>query len=703
MKKIIYIILFIIALSACEDNLDIVPRDFVNTDGLFSNDPQILSGAVNAIFEEWLDRGRNIDTWGPWEHVGTDLATYDEYKYEEKPTSEIYCYYDNRLNPEAAPISRLWNFEYRIINNAARIILAGKNEAIIDDLVAQKAVSEAKFFWSLAYYELFMNFGNVPLLIDPVDDPRDDFERTPVEEIIPVIEQYLLEAIEVLDENSLDARVSKNACRMLLAKVYMAAAGDIYQTPGEVAGSDSPYWQKAEKIADDIIASGTFQLITQKAGPHANDNDTIPGAIDWNLAGFPGLREGMQQKYMVRHPNYYSCLFQNDFEGPEQGNTETIFHIAFNGQDDAYGRNYIRLIWMPYILRANGLARDFYQGGRTWGRVKLTDYMCYDIWDYKDYKRGKNYDLRKEGGFMYRYFFNDETALKDHFLYVRTFDNPSVGVDSLYGWRAAKADPPSSRTGKTGTIVFNDPIPWGNEGDKHYTADYLVVSKDSVFVQPIITNYPGDQGNSKWGIPYYEEWFPKRVYYKGDTIWGPRPGDEFFPRSQIDWQSTAIGCTKQSYWVRNTEGTAASKTEVESFVSASGGPGDITLFRYAEAFLIAGEAEFHQGKLQEAADHFNVVRKRAFNNGDVPVKWQIEPGEINIDWILDERGRELFTEEFRWFEIKRLKKWDRVIDHNVLAAPNFVYSKHRLRPIPLSVIDVNYGNPAGMYQNPEYN
>jgi len=127
------------------------------------------------------------------------------------------------------------------------------------------------------------------------------------------------------------------------------------------------------------------------------------------------------------------------------------------------------------------------------------------------------------------------------------------------------------------------------------------------------------------------------------------------------------------------------------------------LFRFAEAYLIAGEAAYHQNKLQDAANYFNVVRKRAFNNGNVPVRWEVQPSEITIDWILDERGRELFTEEFRWFEIKRLNRWDRVKKHNTFASSNFVYEKHRLRPIPISAIDSNKGNPAGMYQNPGYN
>ena len=551
-----------------------------------------------------------------------------------------------------------------------------------------------------------MTFGNVPLIKEPITQPKNDFERTPVEEIIPFLENYLLEAIAKLDENSTTARVSKNACRMLLAKIYMAAAGDVYQEPRDVAGATSEYWQKAEQMAKDIIGSGKFSLITAKKGPFSGDQDTVRGPVNWAVAANDIMRDGLQQKYMVRHPNYYSCLFQNGFEGPEDGNTETIFHIAFRGDLDSYGRNYIRCVWVPYSMRANGLARDFYQGGRSWGRAKPTDYMSFDIWDYQDNVRKKNWDLRKYGSFFYQYYFNNESQLSKHFLYIRRFSAPAVAVDTLNGWKAVGTATPSTKQGKSGKITKNFKIKWGNNGTTYYTADLLVVEDDSVFVQPIITGYPSSKPTSaKLGVPYTDLWFSKRVYHKGDTIWGPRPGDEYFPRTQTDWQSTYVGCSKQSYWVRNSANTSTSKTETATLLSGTGAAGDIILFRYAEAYLIAGEAEFHQGgaaKLQEAADNFNVVRKRAFNNGSVPVKWQVDPGDITIDWILDERGRELFTEEYRWFEIKRLKKWDRVTQNNVNAATNFVYEKHRLRPIPIALIDLNQGNPAGMYQNPQY-
>jgi hypothetical protein len=703
MKKIIAMLILMTGLvTGCDDKLDIVPKDFVNTDGLFENDANALINAPIAFYEAWYDRGRNPNYYAFFENMGTDVASVNLYNIDREPLLDAFNSYDNTLNPSFYPVERIWAFEYEIISIALPIIYYGSTSATIkDDPQVQKAVAEAKFFWSLAYYELIMTFGNVPLLTEPIRSFRDDFVRAPVEDIIPVIEQYLTEAIGVLDENTLSGRISKNACRMLLAKVYMAAAGDIYQTPGEVDES-SPYWAKAEAMAEAVINSGVFSLIKERVGPYANDHDTVPGPVNWNVAAFPGMRDGLQQKYMIRHPNYFSSIFQNNFEGPEDENTEVIARISFRGDAEQYGLNYIRMMWVPYSSRANGLQRDFYIGARTWGRARASDYMAFDIWDYGDAERDKNWDARKYGSFFYHYYFNNESALKNHYLQVRAVNNPGVLVDRLNGWRPVNTASAATTTqGVTGKITVNKPIHWGKNGTTTYTADFLV-AEEPVFVQPIITNYPVQDMSEKWSTPYTELWFPKRMYAVGDTVWGPRPGDEYYPRNQNDWQSVYVGCRKQQYWLRNLNGGAASSSEVSSYINGTGGPGDIILFRLAEAYLLAGEAEFHQGKSAEAAAHFNEVRKRAFNDGDVPVTWMVAPGDITIDWILDERARELFSEEYRWFEIKRLKQWDRVTKYNTFATANFDYTKHRLRPVPIREINLNQGNPQGMYQNKGY-
>lgn len=78
-----------------------------------------------------------------------------------------------------------------------------------------------------------------------------------------------------------------------------------------------------------------------------------------------------------------------------------------------------------------------------------------------------------------------------------------------------------------------------------------------------------------------------------------------------------------------------------------GGNGDWYIFRLAETYLLRAEARMWQGKTAEAAADINVVRDRA---KALPVT----AGEVDIDFILDERARELFAEEPRHSELIRV-------------------------------------------------
>ena len=112
---------------------------------------------------------------------------------------------------------------------------------------------------------------------------------------------------------------------------------------------------------------------------------------------------------------------------------------------------------------------------------------------------------------------------------------------------------------------------------------------------------------------------------------------------------------------------------------------DYMYMRLGETYLIAAEALMMQGKLTEAAFYFNEVRKRAaFPGVEIPL---ITPEELNIDVILDERGRELAGELHRWPDLKRTGKLlERVRKYNPYGGPN-IQEHHVLRPIPQTQID----------------
>jgi hypothetical protein len=120
---------------------------------------------------------------------------------------------------------------------------------------------------------------------------------------------------------------------------------------------------------------------------------------------------------------------------------------------------------------------------------------------------------------------------------------------------------------------------------------------------------------------------------------------------------------------------------------------DEYMFRLAETYLLRAEAYLGLGNLTSAAADINVVRARS--NAD-----PVLPANVNIDYILDERMRELGVEEKRMLTLHRLGKWyDRVKRCNSYYASQ-ADTKYELWPIPQSVIEAN--REAKLQQNPGY-
>jgi len=120
---------------------------------------------------------------------------------------------------------------------------------------------------------------------------------------------------------------------------------------------------------------------------------------------------------------------------------------------------------------------------------------------------------------------------------------------------------------------------------------------------------------------------------------------------------------------------------------------DRVKFRLAETYLLLAEAYLGQGNPAKAADAVNEVRKRAGAS-------VVGAGQMTMDFLLDERIRELVGEESRRFTLVRTNKLvDRVKLYNT-AIKDKIMDYHALWPIPQSIIDAN--RDAVFPQNPGY-
>lgn len=145
----------------------------------------------------------------------------------------------------------------------------------------------------------------------------------------------------------------------------------------------------------------------------------------------------------------------------------------------------------------------------------------------------------------------------------------------------------------------------------------------------------------------------------------------------------------------------------------TGGNSDWYVFRLAETYLLRAEAYYWKGDLAKAAADINKVRDRAH----APL---ISEQDVTLNYILDERARELYIEEPRKCELTRIafilaennldgyslnnfhekNYWyDRVIEKNEFYNVGRIWEQfeykinpyHVLWPIPQSAIDANNG------------
>ncbi|GAC1590780.1 MAG: RagB/SusD family nutrient uptake outer membrane protein [Hymenobacter sp.] len=120
---------------------------------------------------------------------------------------------------------------------------------------------------------------------------------------------------------------------------------------------------------------------------------------------------------------------------------------------------------------------------------------------------------------------------------------------------------------------------------------------------------------------------------------------------------------------------------------------DLPMMRLGETYLLLAEAQVKQNNPTGAAASINVLRTRA-------QAAQVTASQMTLDFILDERARELIGEEQRRLTLMRTGTLvDRATRLNGSAITGLT-SKHLLLPVPQSEIDRNVN--AKLTQNPGY-
>lgn len=538
-----FIMLF--GISSCK-------KSFLNETPLSSSAPQNIlvdsagfQTAIIGIYNQYSNfyTYSGHQGWPSVWAVGTDIANATT---QGKEGIEIPYYNYGQLTASDNAAQFTWTMFYKMINLSNTILDYAEAPNKLTATAKQSFEAEAKFFRAYSYNYLATLFGKVPLVTHAVTSAQVNFVRNSLDSINALIVSDLQTAATDLPDidalpNNFKSRANKYMAMQLLAEVYLRMGQP----------------DLAEQQTQAIINSGKFSLIHQRYGV---------------VSSLPG--------------DYYSDMFHYGNQRRVQGNTEAIWVLEQENPNSVAGGNtdnaQQRRVWgAAYYLVAGMLPCDSL-GGRSIGRLRLSNWVIYGLYD-KDDIRNSEWNFRRH------YYYNDPT-------------NANYGKAVLPSY-LPNGDP----NGDTLRNICPSIMKWGQ------------YDPNDVFGYAMIKDFP--------------------------------------------------------------------------------------LMRLGETYLLQAEAQFKQGKLADAAASINVLRQRAFAN--YPAEGQVQASDITLDFILDERARELVGEENRRMTLMRTETLvDRAVRLNSNDASEPITglagsgTKFLLMPIPLSEIQLN--KDAVLEQNPGY-
>ena len=294
-------------------------------------------------------------------YLGTDMTT----SIPAQSTTAMLPYYQYSTMSSTDPGALYyWQWAYQTINNANLIIQGAENPAVTATGAANKAYidAEARFYRAYAYNFLVTLWGPVPLITVPLTAPKIDFTRASVDSVNAQVVTDLTYAAGVLpnaDNVRKEGRPNIAMAQQLLAEAYLRM--------------NKP--DLAQQECQAVISSGTFSLTTSRYGVHASQ------------AG-----------------DYYSDMFVYGNERRSQGNKEGIWIVEqdLNTPGGSTNSDQHRRMWVPGYYGEAGMLICDSLGGRGIGRMRLSRWIMYNLYD--------NYDMRNSLYSIHRVFYYNDPS-----------------------------------------------------------------------------------------------------------------------------------------------------------------------------------------------------------------------------------------------------------------------------------------------------
>ena len=610
----------------------------------YASTAQGLTDVTNGIYAgvKGFNQG---DTYYSMQMLGTDTWTAADQISAGGAQNWIYLdNYNAQYNTLAGFINPQWQAGYQIIARANVVIDNGPKIVVgptLTQALKDSRIGEAHFLRAWAYFQLVKQYGGLTVNLQSPSATGVSTEATRESEdsVYKVIIADLDEAITLLPVTQTDfGRATKGAAQNLLAKVYLTRAYRDWN-----AANKQSDFQQALTLAQGVIGSGTYSLLPIYADLWCGVHRAVAPAD-------PG-RQG-----------YCDTLTGS---GYSERNSEVIWSIQFSIDPTQYTNtavNYYPVVFLSQYDNDDGWAVGMTRtvdDGRPFRRIRPTPYALslYNQTRCGGVPCGPGVDVvdtRFDASYQTVWFAN------------RNGTNP-VGTcpkctsGALIRGNLITTNTQGAGAGADTSMVYL----------MYQVPDAYRMSKAYRIAVPCTTAPDVDCGldNDSKGMFGFRH-YPSLKKFQDNT----RTGGPF----------------------------------------DNNGGKDIVHMRLGETYLIAAEAALGLNDAALAAQLINVLRVRAAcdpgpatapklcatsHKADPSIL--VAPSDITLDFIMDEREREMGGELMRWDDIRRPGVaffLQRVKKGNPYAAPN-VQDKHYLRPIPAAQIQGVTG-PAPYPQNP---
>ncbi|SDM31033.1 RagB/SusD family nutrient uptake outer membrane protein [Kriegella aquimaris] len=264
-RSILPIVSMLVFLGCSDEFLDVTPNHYL-TEGNFYQTEEDFDQALLGVYGSLQDYALSAHFL---EEGRSDNTTYDNLLDQGSlGGGRQYGFLDQfKMTSDAGPISDAWNTIYSAIKDC-NVTLFYLNKAEIDPVSAKSMEAELRFFRAFYHFIAVRYWGDVPLLIEPVNSAEDAFalERNSIADVYQAIVQDAEFAISNLPPGYAGndvGRVTKGAARMLLAKAYL--------TRGD--------YSNAQNQLNNIIGSNEYDLLANYADVFDPTNKNHPESI----------------------------------------------------------------------------------------------------------------------------------------------------------------------------------------------------------------------------------------------------------------------------------------------------------------------------------------------------------------------------------------------------------------------------------------